>query len=141
MWTIQSNDSLEAPSNGGPNRRLAGATLIAASGSLFISGVLAAGGPLRQAFPGNPQPTCVVDRPLFNSWVVSGSPSLNGVVKAADSLNLDTDHPNGTFYRWSYQMYLWLTSPWIAASFTAIHTLESGLNIASYRSTSAYAMP
>lgn len=113
MWTSQSNDALQRSSEGGRKRRMAGVTLIAfaAGGSLFISGVLAAGPPTHyQTLPQNPQPTCVVTPPQFNGWFASGSPTLNGAVNPADSLNLDTT-PNGNFYRWSYQMFLWLTSP------------------------------
>jgi hypothetical protein len=46
----------------------------------------------------------------FNSWFVSGSVSLNGVVKPANSVTFP-DIPNCSFYKWSEQMFLWLTSP------------------------------
>jgi hypothetical protein len=59
---------------------------------------------------------CVVSSQTFASWFESGAPSLNGVVKPADSLNFpDNRHfPNNLncdFYTWSKQMFLWLTSP------------------------------
>jgi hypothetical protein len=43
-------------------------------------------------------------------WFESGSVSLNGAVKPADSV---TFSPSGncSFYQWSEQMFLWLTSP------------------------------
>lgn len=47
--------------------------------------------------------------PEFSTWFQSGSPSLNGVVTPADSLNSLT--PNFDFYKWSERMFLWLTSP------------------------------
>lgn len=46
----------------------------------------------------------------FNSWFESGSVSLDGAVKPANSVTFP-DVPNCTFYKWSEQMFLWLTSP------------------------------
>jgi len=46
----------------------------------------------------------------FNSWFESGAVSLNGTVKPANSV-LFPDIPNCSFYKWSEQMFLWLTSP------------------------------
>ena len=46
----------------------------------------------------------------FNSWFEAGAVSLNGVVKPADSVAFP-DIPNCSFYKWSEQMFLWLTSP------------------------------
>ncbi|MDX6405300.1 MAG: hypothetical protein QOH70_2755 [Blastocatellia bacterium] len=46
----------------------------------------------------------------FNSWFESGAVSLNGAVKPANSV-LFPDVPNCSFYKWSEQMFLWLTSP------------------------------
>lgn len=46
----------------------------------------------------------------FNSWFDSGAVSLNGSVKPANSV-LFPDTPNCSFYKWSEQMFLWLTSP------------------------------
>lgn len=63
-----------------------------------------------QVLPPNPDPTCVVPSSEFNSWFVSGRPSLNGPVNPADSIQLDTSN-NCNFYKWSEQMFLWLTSP------------------------------
>lgn len=48
--------------------------------------------------------------PEFNGWFESGSVSLNGAVKPANSV-LFPDTPNCSFYKWSEQMFLWLTSP------------------------------
>jgi len=60
--------------------------------------------------PTDAQPTCVVTAPVFASWFESGSVSLNGVVKPANSITFP-DVPNCSFYQWSMQMFLWLTSP------------------------------
>jgi hypothetical protein len=46
----------------------------------------------------------------FNSWFEAGAVSLDGVVKPANSVTFP-DVPNCSFYEWSEQMFLWLTSP------------------------------
>jgi len=46
----------------------------------------------------------------FNGWFESGTVSLNGAVKPANSVQFP-DIPNCSFYKWSEQMFLWLTSP------------------------------
>jgi len=46
----------------------------------------------------------------FNTWFESGAVSLNGAVKPANSVQFP-DIPNCSFYKWSEQMFLWLTSP------------------------------
>ena len=62
-----------------------------------------------QTVPTDPQPTCPISPATFASMFVSGSVTLNGVVKPADStVNLI---PNCGFFVWTEQMYLWLTSP------------------------------
>jgi hypothetical protein len=63
-----------------------------------------------QSLPADAKPTCTVSAPLFASWFDSGSVSLNGVVNPADSVTFPNS-PNCSFYQWSEQMYLWLTSP------------------------------
>src|SRR6266446_5604888 len=64
-----------------------------------------------QSLPGDAQPTCTVSSATFASWFESGSPSLNGVVKPADSVAFTNPPQNCAFYLWSEQMFLWLTSP------------------------------
>src|SRR5712692_6317374 len=63
-----------------------------------------------QTIPSDAQPTCVVSPSVFASWFESGSVSLNGVVNPANSVTFP-DTPNCSFYQWSEQMFLWLTSP------------------------------
>lgn len=46
----------------------------------------------------------------FDGWFETGAVSLNGAVKPANSV-LFPDTPNCSFYKWSEQMFLWLTSP------------------------------
>lgn len=45
-----------------------------------------------------------------NTWFESGTASLNGAVKPANSV-LFPNVPNCSFYKWSEQMFLWITSP------------------------------
>jgi hypothetical protein len=63
-----------------------------------------------EALPADAKPTCVVAAPLFHSWFQSGSVTLNGAVKPANSVTFPNT-PNCSFYQWSEQMFLWLTSP------------------------------
>ncbi len=63
-----------------------------------------------QVLPPNPDLTCVVPPTEFNSWFDTGHPGLNQPVKEADSVALNTSN-NCNFYKWSEQMFLWLTSP------------------------------
>jgi hypothetical protein len=47
----------------------------------------------------------------FTDWFKNHNPgTVNAEAVAADSLHF-SDLPNADFYRWSYQMFLWLTSP------------------------------
>jgi hypothetical protein len=52
----------------------------------------------------------IVTSATFASWFAPLPPAANGVVNPADSLNF-SNNPNADFYRWSWQMFLWLTSP------------------------------
>src|SRR5438552_1322211 len=86
------------------SNRIAGFMLIA-----FVSvGPLAAEG--QTVLPNDAKSTCTVPGSEFNSWFTSGAATANGEVKPADSVNFP-DIPNCSFYKWSEQMFLWLTSP------------------------------
>jgi hypothetical protein len=63
-----------------------------------------------QSLPSDAQSTCVVTAPVFASWFQSGTVTLNGVVNPANSVTFPNT-PNCSFYQWSKQMFLWLTSP------------------------------
>ena len=92
-----------SPSNDGPGLRAC-----AAAGALLTA--LACAAPTRaQTMPTDPSPTCTVAPATFATWFQSGSPSLNGVVNPANSVAFP-DSPNCSFYQWSKQMFLWLTS-------------------------------
>jgi hypothetical protein len=60
--------------------------------------------------PADAKSTCTVSTTVFASWFQSGTVTLNGVVNPADSVNFP-NNPNCSFYQWSKQMFLWLTSP------------------------------
>ena len=66
----------------------------------------------QQTLPSDAGSTCgpALTSAKFNSWFDAGVVSLNGAVKPADSV-LFPDIPNCSFYEWSEQMFLWLTSP------------------------------
>ncbi|MER9227073.1 hypothetical protein NKI39_15820 [Mesorhizobium sp. M0664] len=77
--------------------------------SLCVGTLLPMGEVHAQSLPADAKPTCVVDPAMFKSWFDSGSVSLDGTVGPADSVNFP-DVPNCSFYRWSEQMFLWLSS-------------------------------
>ena len=60
--------------------------------------------------PIDPQATCTVTPAMFATWFHTGSVTLNGLVNPANSLTFP-NVPNCSFYQWSEQMFLWLTSP------------------------------
>ena len=65
---------------------------------------------IAQSIPGDAQSSCVVAPSVFAGWFTSGTVTANGSVNPADSLNFPNT-PNCSFYQWSEQMFLWLTSP------------------------------
>jgi len=66
----------------------------------------------QELLPTDPKNTCgsVITNTEFNSWFVSGTAGLNGAVNPANSITF-ANTPNCSFYKWSEQMFLWLTSP------------------------------
>lgn len=63
-----------------------------------------------QTIPTNAAGGCPVPASTFDGWFQSGTPTVNGVVKPADSLAF-SPVSLCTFYEWSEQMFLWLLSP------------------------------
>lgn len=53
--------------------------------------------------------TCPLDSAEFNSWFKDGVAKENGFVNPANSVDFTPDS-NCNFYRWSEQMFLWITS-------------------------------
>lgn len=64
----------------------------------------------QNTLPPDPKQSCTLSGSDFNSWFASGTPSTNGAVNAANSVQF-TNTGNCDFYKWSEQMFLWLTSP------------------------------
>lgn len=66
--------------------------------------------PVNSKLPSDVMPSCVVSDSLIKSWFASGSVSKNGAVNPANSLTA-VHNVNCDFYKWSEQMFLWITSP------------------------------
>jgi hypothetical protein len=71
-------------------------------------------------------PTCVVSQTEFNGWFVSGNAGANLGVLPADSFAFS---PNSlcSFYKWSEQMFLWLTSPVPSRYGSGSHVFDSSV--------------
>lgn len=54
--------------------------------------------------------SCVLTEKEFNSWFKSGTATENGEVVNANSVDF-VHNNNCDFYKWSEQMFLWITSP------------------------------
>lgn len=59
--------------------------------------------------PSDALDSCTVSQATFNSWFVSGTASPGGAVKPANSVTFPHIN-NCSFYQWSHNMFLWLTS-------------------------------
>jgi len=60
--------------------------------------------------PTNPLDSCTVTAAQFNSWFVdTAGAKENGAVKPANSVTFSPNN-NCSFYQWSEQMFLWITS-------------------------------
>ncbi len=75
--------------------------------------------------PQDVQATCTVSQEAFDSWFVGGKASENGTVMPANSVTFPHTN-NCSFYTWSEQMFLWITSPTSGGKYTPGNTvLES----------------
>jgi len=63
-----------------------------------------------QYLPQDVKQSCVVSESDFNSWFKSGKATENGLVEPANSVTFPHNN-NCDFYKWSEQMFLWITSP------------------------------
>lgn len=92
-------------------RRHTGLLLVAAAG-LLTTAIVLVGKSMGHAqtvpenfIPHDADPTCTVSEADFKSWF-----NDKGVLQPADSVKFP-DTTNCDFYKWSEQMFLWLTSP------------------------------
>jgi hypothetical protein len=74
--------------------------------------------------PTNVQSTCAFSAAEFNGIFESGSVSTNGGVLPADSFSF-TPNSLCSFYKWSEQMFLWLTSPVPSRYGSGSHVFDS----------------
>ena len=82
-----------------------GLGVVAASAMLVLANSAAA-----QIVPTDPQAACPIAPATFRAMFQSGTVTLNGAVKPADS-TANLTPPNCPFFVWSEQMFLWITSP------------------------------
>lgn len=92
-------------------RRHTGLLLVAAAG-LLTTAIVLVGKSMGHAqtvpenfIPQDAAATCVVSKAEFESWF-----NDKGLIQPADSVNFP-DNKNCDFYKWSEQMFLWLTAP------------------------------
>lgn len=86
------------------------AVVVALSGWLGITPKAALPARNGIVLPADAQASCSVSPSTFAGWFDSGKVSLNGADRPAGSDSFP-DGPNCDFYQWSWQMFLWLTSP------------------------------
>jgi hypothetical protein len=60
--------------------------------------------------PQDVKQSCIVSETEFDSWFKSGKVTENGLVEPANSVAFPHNN-NCDFYKWSQQMFLWITSP------------------------------
>jgi len=80
--------------------------------------------PINAKLPADVLQSCVVDINNFNSWFKSKQISENGIVNPANSVTF-THQNNCDFYKWSEQMFLWMTSPIKEGDYNSGTVIES----------------
>ncbi len=60
--------------------------------------------------------TCNISKSGFASWFATGQPSNGGMVTFANSVAFPTNNTVCDFYKWSHQMFLWITSPQVGGT-------------------------
>lgn len=66
--------------------------------------------PANTKLPADALQSCTVSQTEFNGWFASGTATENGLVLPANSIAFPHNN-NCDFYKWSAQMFLWITSP------------------------------
>ncbi len=84
--------------------------------ALFASSFLATGAQAQSKLPPDPAPTCTVSMQEFAKWFLFQTVTTDGLVNPADSVGFPQQNTKCDFYKWSAQMFLWLTSPGYAGS-------------------------
>jgi hypothetical protein len=79
---------------------------LAAAALVFLSPVSMA----QTVVPSDANAACSLTTVEFSNWFTSGMVTANGEVDPANSIAFP-NIPNCSFYKWSEQMFLWLTSP------------------------------
>ncbi|MEX0300406.1 MAG: hypothetical protein AB3N28_15130, partial [Kordiimonas sp.] len=77
-----------------------------------LAGIIGGTAIAQSPFPSDPQATnCSVDQATFNSWFGGQAPAKNAAATFANSVGFPTNNTKCDFYKWSAQMFLWLSSP------------------------------
>lgn len=61
--------------------------------------------------PQDAKASCTVTKAEFSKWFAGGAVTANGWVDPADSVAFPSVNTKCDFYKWSWQMFLWLNSP------------------------------
>ena len=80
--------------------------------------------PVNAKLPSDVYPSCTIDAANFNTWFKSGKVTENGIVNPANSVTFGHQN-NCDFYKWSEQMFLWITSPTQEGDYTNGTIMES----------------
>ncbi|MEM6718453.1 MAG: hypothetical protein AAF611_03960 [Bacteroidota bacterium] len=80
--------------------------------------------PVNDMLPADVLQSCTVSSTDFSSWFSSKAISKNGSVNAANSLTA-VHNNNCDFYKWSEQMFLWITSPNTSGDYSSGTVMES----------------
>jgi len=80
--------------------------------------------PINSKLPSDVLQSCIVSSSDFDSWFASQTVSINGAVDAANSVTALHEN-NCDFYKWSEQMFLWVTSPNVSGDYSSGTVMES----------------
>ncbi|WP_046755043.1 hypothetical protein [Kordia jejudonensis] len=80
--------------------------------------------PINTKLPADVLQSCTVSSSDFSSWFASATVSKDGAVNAANSVTAVHEN-NCDFYKWSEQMFLWVTSPNTSGDYSSGTVMES----------------
>lgn len=78
--------------------------------------------PPNTRLPANVLQSCTLSQTAFSSWFQGGTLTENGLVLPANSIAFP-HNDNCDFYKWSSQMFLWITSPVTSGTYTNGNTV------------------